>query len=225
MTALNWMRAASAVTTLTVAALGAILVPAAAWNPPAVAAAGLMALLCASTFWLPATMRGARGGDAAVLAAIGPSGVLYGGLLMLAGAALVLGLLGWDRAAWAANVLVVAGFLIGTAVTNAASQVVDAAAARTAAPSASALWQARLQAMAAVAQDDNRAALERVAEQIRFSPSAGGMATPEDEGIAQALGELEAGALPAESMAARLKDLEARIARRAVGLQAARSHA
>jgi hypothetical protein len=176
-------------------------------------------------FWLPRTMRGARGGDASAIATIGPLGVLYGGLLVSAAATLAVSLLGWERLGWAGNVLVVAGLLLGTAVTRAASQVVDTAAARTASASTSALWQARLQGLALVAQADTRAALERLAEQLRFSPSAGEMPTAEDQGITQAIEELESGAAPQESMHVLLKDLEVRIARRAAGLKAVRSRA
>lgn len=225
MTALNWMRAASAVTTIMVAVLAAILLPAEAWNTPAVVAVALLALLCACILWLPATMRGARGGDAAVMAGLGMSGVLYGVLLILAGIALVLGLLGWARASWAASVLVVAGFLVGTATMKATAQVVDAAAARTIGPSAGALWQSRLQAMAATAEPENGSALERLVDQLRFSPSSGGISTTEDEGISKAIEELESGNVAGESMGMRLRDLEGRISRRAVQLRAGRSGA
>lgn len=225
MSARSWFTIATFTVSLTILAIILILVPHQDWAIDSVTSLVLLSSAVVQ-LCLVRQPRLTRGDDAPAVASLGTSGLLTVALLAITSVALLLGLDGQERWCWIFNVLAVGVFIAVFSLMRATSAVVGKLAS-TAASSQPSRWIQNLQSMVPlVAEDDLRAQLERLSENVRYAASnPRGSSIPENEMIDAGLSRLSEAiaSRDLDRSRAEVHQLETRLAQREAALKLLRT--
>lgn len=165
---------AASVAIAAVAGISYFLVPDQKWTGATICASALLACFVGLSIYPPFSFPSKRiGGNAAVLASLGPTGVVLGTLLFWSALTFVVALTGRNVIAWAMMIANIAGFVISILVIYATSKIIDHTAAKThTGPSVQTLWRGQIElALGTVTDSEIKTLIRRLGEKIRYAAS------------------------------------------------------
>lgn len=154
MRSMNLFNLAALVASVMVLAIAAVLIPDKLWSDATITSVVMFAFAVVFVFYAPSVIsKSQTTNDAAQIAAIGPLGILSGGMLLLTAGAFVFAILGRERMAWAMNIFSCGSFVISLLMLRAASNVVGTVVAHDVAPSKHIIWQSEIQSIGSFAKN------------------------------------------------------------------------
>ncbi len=192
MRSMNLFNLAALVASVMVLAIAAVLIPDKLWSDATITSVVMFAFAVVFVFYAPSVIsKSQTTNDAAQIAAIGPLGILSGGMLLLTAGAFVFAILGRERMAWAMNIFSCGSFVISLLMLRAASNVIGTVVAHDVAPSKHIIWQSEIQSIGSrVVDAKSKHAMEMLAEKFRYAASDVPGGTPQDSLISDALQEI-----------------------------------
>lgn len=167
MTSISWIRSAALASVFAVLAVALALIPSGHWFPDVMASLALLAVAVGLLLYTPISSA-TRDSDVSLLL-LGPTGALYGLTVLMAGAALYAALSGYPSIAWALDVGVVGGFVIGWSLMQASANVATSVMQAAELPSDHNTWISQVHGLVPTCSDLSvKRQLAALAEQLRY---------------------------------------------------------
>ncbi len=165
---------AALVAAAAVAGIAYFLVPDQKWTGATICALALLACSVGFSISPPFSFPSKRlGGNAAILASLGPTGLVLGTLLIWSALTFVVALTGRNSIAWAMMIANIAGFVTSILLVYATSKIIDQAAANThTGPSVHMQWHRQIEILLATVTDsETKYTIRRLSEKFQYAAS------------------------------------------------------